>query len=179
MVMEWRANPVAPRVHRSGYTPSEVLRSRTWVRQLACDAWAGLAGLVAASVAWFWGMLIGFHLLQLALWVGVQLPALVPWINRAWRALLFSSHKVRVDRSDRCVNFNCLFRQHVDEWAIGAEDLPVAMVQLRELLGRLGQRAHFPVEVGGGDIRAAVPGRHRLGSAMAVLCTVAAGFCMR
>jgi len=103
--------------------------------------------MLGPAWAWFWGTFVGFHLLQAALAVALLLPSLVPLINAAWRLMLFSSTKTRVDRSDRCFNFNCLFAQHVDEWAVGVDQLPQAMAALQDLIRSTGQRAHFPVEV--------------------------------
>jgi L-gulonolactone oxidase len=163
---EWRGNPVEPLIHREGYT--EEKGSAGLVRKL-------YRSRIQPLVDWFWGMLVGFHLLQLALWLGLYFPSIIPHVNELWRKMLFSPalsyvsyfssffsranvghtedssltgvYKRRTDRSDRCFNFNCLFQQHVDEWAIPFENLPQALMALKQVIDSLGQKAHFPVEV--------------------------------
>lgn len=151
MAMEWRGDPVPPRLLREGYEAPEAAAARSLPMRLVRSARLAVHDALAAARAWFWGMLIGYHAFQAALWLGLFLPAVIPWINRLWRRLLFAAPatapRVRVDRSDRVFTFNCLFRQHVNEWSVPAEALPAAMVRLQALLARLGHRAHFPVEV--------------------------------
>lgn len=71
----------------------------------------------------------------------------MPWINRVWGWLLFSRPRTVVDRSDRVFNIECLFRQHVDEWAVPVEHLPAALQDLRRVIEAEGLTAHFPVEI--------------------------------
>lgn len=97
--IEWRAAPCAPRTSRPP-PPPELL-----------------APLLRAA-AWLRDVFFGFHLLQFALWLSVALPALVPAINAVWFAALFARPTVAVDASVRVFNFDCLFKQHVDEWSL-------------------------------------------------------------
>lgn len=107
--------------------------------------------LVDRVRAWLVDSLFGFHLLQAALAVSLLLPNLVPAIARFWRAAL---HGAPVDEPARSLapspagfNFDCLFRQHVSEWALPAEAAPAALAALEAELKRTGLLAHFPVEV--------------------------------
>lgn len=133
-VIEWRAQPVRPRsVQRASDPPS------TWagaVVQPLRDAWT-----------WLITMGIGFYMLQAALWVALFLPVLIPLINKLWYKVIYTPVKSKTDRSDRVFNFNCLFKQHVDEWAIPVELLPQALAALKSLLDTGGYKVHFPVEV--------------------------------
>ena len=119
-VVEWRASKVEPKVHRRKEGP---LYTGTGLRNAAEDA-----------VSWAVNMLFGFHLLQLAYWCGLWVPALIPLVNRLWQRVQFGRTVTKVDRSDRQFNFNCLFKQHVDEWAIPLSALPQAMRELQTLL---------------------------------------------
>jgi L-gulonolactone oxidase len=123
-IKEWRAEPVEPRAHRA---PPPSAAARAW--------------------AWLRDVLFGFHLLQLALLVSLAVPALVPLINRVWRRAVNASKTEVVDRSDRVFNFNCLFQQHVDEWAVPVAHLPAVLSELRAAIDTCGFKAHFPVEV--------------------------------
>lgn len=46
------------------------------------------------------------------------LPFLVPWINRGFFWLLFTSKGEKVDLSYKVFNYECRFKQHVQDWAI-------------------------------------------------------------
>lgn len=125
MAMEWRAERVPP---------LPALRPPR-------------AGALAAARAWLVDSLFGFHALQAALLLAVLLPGLVPAINALWRRVLFAAPRARRDRSDRIFNFDCLFKQHVNEWALPAEAAPRALAAIDAALTRSGHRAHFPIEV--------------------------------
>jgi L-gulonolactone oxidase len=129
-VVEWRAQPVAPHVQRRSISEAN-----------------SLAGQWSDFKEWFIGSIIGFHLLQAVLFVALYVPALVPLINRLWFAMVFEGRSERVDRSDRVFNFNCLFQQHVDEWAVPVEHLSDALLALQSMIASRGYRVHFPIEV--------------------------------
>jgi len=128
-VVEWHATPRPPHTARPR-------RPRTCTPRWA----AAHAGALLRAV-------VGVHLYQVALWFALFVPRLIPWINALWFTALFSYTRRQVDRSDRVFNFDCLFRQHVDEWAIPLESLPQAMAALKVMLDTSGHKAHFPVEV--------------------------------
>lgn len=70
------------------------------------------------AIDWAYNYGVGYHLLQFAYWVSTYIPQLVPWINRAAFWALYSSNKVSLDVSHKIFNFECLFDQYVNEWAI-------------------------------------------------------------
>jgi hypothetical protein len=86
-------------------------------------------------------------LLEGILFVSLLFPFLVPFINKLWRRALFESKSEKIDRSDQVFNINCLFKQHVDEWAIPVSVLPQALEELRSSMESKGFKAHFPIEV--------------------------------
>ena len=45
------------------------------------------------------------------LWVGLFLPFIIPWVNALWFQLVFTARRPRIDRHDKVLNFDCLFRQ--------------------------------------------------------------------
>jgi L-gulonolactone oxidase len=97
--------------------------------------------------AWLTWVFFAFHVLQALLYLSLYLPQLVPWINRLYAAALFSSRRVGRGRSDAVFNFDCLFRQHVAEFAVPAAAAPAALRELRAEIAARGFRAHFPIEV--------------------------------
>lgn len=135
-VVEWRARKVEPGVLR-----------RPHARPLSS---LGLKHAAEDARAWVVGMFFGFHLLQFAYWVGTFIPALLPVISALWYRVQFSGVHTRVDRSDKQFNFNCLFKQHVDEWAIPVGALPAAMRALRRLT-TLGPREDGAVDAFDGE----------------------------
>ncbi|MEE6514648.1 hypothetical protein FKM82_022951, partial [Ascaphus truei] len=97
---------------------------------------------------WFWDCFVGYYLLEFALWISTFLPRMVPWINHFFFRLLFTSRTERVGISYKVFNFDCLFKQHVQDWAIPIEKTKDALLQLKTWLERNPQAvAHFPVEV--------------------------------
>ncbi|XP_063039293.1 L-gulonolactone oxidase-like, partial [Melospiza melodia melodia] len=101
-----------------------------------------------SSSSWFWDYAVGFHLLQLLLWISSFFPSLVVWINRAFFRLLFSSRQESVGRSHQILNYECRFRQHVQDWAVPIGRTRAALLELRAALAAdPGLGAHFPVEI--------------------------------
>ncbi|NWV25433.1 GGLO oxidase, partial [Origma solitaria] len=101
-----------------------------------------------SSSSWFWDYAVGYYLLEFLLWISSFVPALVPWINRAFFWLLFSSRAESVARSHRVFTYECRFRQHVQDWAIPIGKTKEALLELKAALERNSKMvAHFPVEV--------------------------------
>ncbi|GCB83816.1 hypothetical protein scyTo_0024327, partial [Scyliorhinus torazame] len=73
---------------------------------------------IKTTSSWFWNYAIGYYLLEFLLWISVFVPRLVPWINRLFYWLLYSANAEQVKRSDKAFNFDCLFKQHVSDWAL-------------------------------------------------------------
>eukprot|EP00871_Galdieria_phlegrea_P004893 jgi/Galph1/5404/GphlegSOOS_G4018.1 len=97
--------------------------------------------------AWFKERLLGYHSLEAMLYLSTFVPSLIPFINRLYFRMLFDETKEKVDRSDLVFNFDCLFRQHVDEWAIPRRHTVEALKRLRNLIETSGLYVHFPIEV--------------------------------
>lgn len=134
-VMEWRARPTPPAT--ASAAAAVTTRSRS----------GGLLGWIKGAASWLLDMGIGFHVLQAALYVGRWVKPLVPLVNSLWFRMLFNVRKERQDRSDRVFNINCLFQQHVDEWAIPVDQVPAALSALKDMLAATGHKAHYPIEV--------------------------------
>ncbi|KAM4878182.1 L-gulonolactone oxidase-like, partial [Sylvia borin] len=101
-----------------------------------------------SSSSWFWDYAVGYHLLEFLLWISSFVPGLVVWINRLFFRLLFSSRVENVGPSHRIFNYECRFRQHVQDWAIPIGRTRAALSELRAELERdPGLAAHFPVEI--------------------------------
>ncbi|KAM4694731.1 L-gulonolactone oxidase-like [Discoglossus pictus] len=98
--------------------------------------------------SWFWDYFVGYYLLEFLLWISTFVPRMVPWINRFFFWVQFSGRSERSDVSYKVFNFDCLFKQHVQDWAIPIEKTKDALLQLKSWLEINPQVvAHFPVEV--------------------------------
>ncbi|KAF9815681.1 hypothetical protein IEO21_04398 [Rhodonia placenta] len=125
--------------------------------------WFPQAGTVRVSAAsrtyepakpvytWLWHSLVGYHLLQLLLFLGRFVRALNPWTARlgAW---LVSGSTVAVDASHRIFNLDCKYPQFTTEWAVPYERAPACLRALRAWLDEehadpAGLRPHFPIEI--------------------------------
>lgn len=144
-VMEWRGEPVPPKA------------TRLLLLQGGGGAAKGSAATAVAEVpplsrweeAWEWlrDTAFGFHALQFAMWLAMFVPLLIPLINTLWFNVVYTKRAPRLDRHDRILNFNCLFQQHVAEWALPYEQLPTALAAIESMLTATGHKVHFPVEV--------------------------------
>ncbi|XP_069461742.1 L-gulonolactone oxidase-like [Ambystoma mexicanum] len=102
----------------------------------------------ASSPSWFWDSLMGYYLLELLLWISTFLPSIVPLINRFYFWLLFTTRIERVDLSYKIFNYDCRFKQHVQDWSIPIEKTKEALLQLKAWLEKNPKVvAHFPVEI--------------------------------
>ena len=145
LAVAWRAEPVSPLLLRAPPLPPLL----------------SLAGVAArARAAWRWVVArgVGFYALEAALFVSLAAPALLaPAVARLWASALFSAPAaLPAERSDRALNIDCLFKQHVSEWAVPLRRLPEALALLRGAMAGSGGGAgggggpfvaHFPVEV--------------------------------
>ena len=126
-VLEWRARKEAPpqlAVTLGGVDSSSTCSS-TSGQHLQCShggvGWLGRAGRTARAL---FDSLFGFHLLQAALFFSLWLPALVPLINRVWFAVQYEGPlRVTSGPSVSQLNFDCRFKQDVNEWAIPIDRL--------------------------------------------------------
>ncbi|KAI0742701.1 D-arabinono-1,4-lactone oxidase-domain-containing protein [Daedaleopsis nitida] len=125
--------------------------------------WFPQAGTVRASsfnrthetkrpvASWLWHSLVGFHFLQLLLFLARYFPVLNLWYGRiaAW---LVSETTVSVDDSYRIFNLDCKYPQYTTEWAIPYESTKPCLLELQKWLDEefadpAGLRPHCPLEV--------------------------------
>ncbi|KFV15098.1 L-gulonolactone oxidase, partial [Pterocles gutturalis] len=98
--------------------------------------------------AWFWDYAVGYYLLEFLLWISTFVPSLVCWINRFFFWLLFSSRVENIAISYNIFNYECRFKQHVQDWAIPIEKTKEALLELKAALENNPKMvAHYPVEV--------------------------------
>ncbi|KAH0622927.1 hypothetical protein JD844_025839 [Phrynosoma platyrhinos] len=101
-----------------------------------------------SSANWFWDYAVGYYLLEFLLWISTFLPFLVGWLNRFFFWLLFTSKVENVNLSYKIFNYECRFKQHVQDWAIPIEKTKEALLELKRVLESNPKVvAHYPVEV--------------------------------
>uniref|UniRef100_A0A8C5SY97 L-gulonolactone oxidase n=1 Tax=Laticauda laticaudata TaxID=8630 RepID=A0A8C5SY97_LATLA len=102
----------------------------------------------SSSANWFWDYAIGYYLLEFLLWISTFLPFLVSWINHFFFWLLFTGKVENVNLSYKIFNYECRFKQHVQDWAIPIEKTKDALLELKGILETNPKMvAHYPVEV--------------------------------
>ncbi|KAK4525760.1 hypothetical protein GAYE_SCF16G3669 [Galdieria yellowstonensis] len=121
-------------------------RCVVWTAQRTNQSPTAVSSLSRIS-AWFKERLLGYHSLEAMLYLATFAPFMIPFINRLYFRLLFEEKKEKIDQSDKVFNFDCLFRQYVDEWSIPLRHTVEAMKRLRNLIETSGLYVHFPVEV--------------------------------
>jgi L-gulonolactone oxidase len=90
---------------------------------------------------------VGYYSFEAALWLSTFASPAIPYINRAYRRLLFDSIKHTEDVTHKVFNFDCLFKQYVTEWAIPIERTKEAMEGIRTMISRHNFKVHYPIEV--------------------------------
>jgi L-gulonolactone oxidase len=101
----------------------------------------------APLAAWWNDRVVGYHAFQALLYFGSHFPAWIPAINRWYAARMFAQPRRARGPSHGMFTFDCLFRQHVTEWAIPVEHTAEAMRRLRDLIASNSFRVHLPIEV--------------------------------
>jgi len=101
--------------------------------------------------SWLWGSLIGFHLIQLLLFLGRYFTSLNLWTGR-FAAWLVRERTVGIDDGHAIFNVDCRYPQHTTEWAIPYENTQACLRELQswlqsEFKDPQGLRPHFPIEV--------------------------------
>ncbi|XP_022110599.1 L-gulonolactone oxidase-like [Acanthaster planci] len=103
---------------------------------------------LVSSASWFHDYLLVYHILQFLYWVSSFLPRLIPSINRLFYNWCFTGRREDVAISHANFAINCLFRQHVTEWAIPRRHTAVVLRELKSWLNaNKDVNVHFPVEV--------------------------------
>jgi len=146
-VWEWSAEPVKPVIYRKRQ-PEQIKDKVTGkITTITKSLSQRILEYIEDTINWYWYVGIGYHLLQFVLFISIFIPPLVPIINKIWRYLLFNHPRESVDRSDKAFNFDCLFKQHVDEWAIPIENLEAALDTLRTTIIQKHFYAHYSIVV--------------------------------
>ncbi|TFK49972.1 L-gulonolactone D-arabinono-1,4-lactone oxidase [Heliocybe sulcata] len=103
------------------------------------------------SGGWFWSTLVGYHMVQFLMFLGLYLPNLnacaayiVSW--------LIQEKTTAVDDSFRIFNVEHRYWQYTIEYAVDYNEAPACLRDLRKWLDRehsdpKGLRPHFPIEI--------------------------------
>ncbi len=96
---------------------------------------------------WYQQKLIGFYTFQFLLYLATYNQNLIPGINRWYAQQMFSKSKQSRGDSLSQFNFDCLFKQQVNEWAIPIEYTVQALEEIRNLIQEKDYKVHLPIEV--------------------------------
>ncbi|KAJ9062858.1 D-arabinono-1,4-lactone oxidase [Entomophthora muscae] len=108
---------------------------------------------VAPKFSWFWDRFVRVNLFEFLLFCGRYFPVIIPAINKAYFKWFALASKREVKKSYEGFNFDCLFSQHVSEWAIPLDKTKEALLLLADLLNNQSPSrsqkisAHFPIEI--------------------------------
>lgn len=95
--------------------------------------------------------LYGFHIYQMQLLKSRLLPNGLPALAEEHFGRRFNRQIEWVDDSERVFNFDCLFPQYVNEWAIPWQNTPSALRELRQWVDNVAREegipVHFPIEI--------------------------------
>jgi len=101
--------------------------------------------------SWLWHSLVGYHVIQLLLFLGILIPHLNIWIGRlsSW---LVRDKAISVDDSLNVFNIDCKYRQYTIEWSVPYSWAPSCLRELRdwlesELTDPNGLRPHCSLEI--------------------------------
>ena len=97
-------------LHFSDFLPSLV----PWIKRLYFLIFASPINCFANKDEFF----LSFSFISFFSHFSEFVPSLVPWINRLYFLIFASLPKERIDIGHKVFNFDCLFKQHVTEWAI-------------------------------------------------------------
>eukprot|EP00923_Selenidium_pygospionis_P022604 GHVN01039114.1.p1 GENE.GHVN01039114.1~~GHVN01039114.1.p1 ORF type:complete len:372 (+),score=97.26 GHVN01039114.1:375-1490(+) len=105
---------------------------------------SGVSGGHEFARSQHWVMKLG---LEAGYMVGNRVKGVNRVINKAVQRGGFNSRIEAVGYASDIFNFDCLFRQHVDEWSIPANQCEGALRELSEVIDKNNWDVHFPVEV--------------------------------
>ncbi|KAI9365256.1 D-arabinono-1,4-lactone oxidase-domain-containing protein [Pilaira anomala] len=89
----------------------------------------------------------GFHAYQAMLNITRYSTSLIPYLTKIMFKTLHSKPVEVVDVSNKVFNFDCLFPQYVNEWAIDWKDAPDMLRRLDKFITENDLKVHFPVEI--------------------------------
>ncbi|KAJ1923982.1 D-arabinono-1,4-lactone oxidase [Tieghemiomyces parasiticus] len=75
------------------------------------------------------------------------LPSFLPEVERWFWSKHYARRVHLVDDSNRVFNFDCMFRQYTNEWAIPIEHTAAAIRDLNAVLANARYPIHFPIEI--------------------------------
>nr|VFJ92724.1 MAG: L-gulonolactone oxidase [Candidatus Kentron sp. H]VFJ93268.1 MAG: L-gulonolactone oxidase [Candidatus Kentron sp. H]VFK00444.1 MAG: L-gulonolactone oxidase [Candidatus Kentron sp. H] len=96
---------------------------------------------------WFNEKVIDHHVYESLLHLATYRPSLIPIINKLGIYARFNRGRYSRGPSLTQFTFDCLFKQHVNEWSIPMEHTAEALRGIRELIAQKGYYAHLPIEV--------------------------------
>ncbi|KAG9292380.1 hypothetical protein G9A89_015250 [Geosiphon pyriformis] len=99
------------------------------------------------TIGYFRETLLGFHLYQFILYFVRFQPTWIPSLTRTMFKLKFTKETFVVDDSYKVFNFDCLFPQYVNEWAIPWERTKEAIKKIEKWIEETNSNVHFPIEV--------------------------------
>ncbi|MGD1699118.1 D-arabinono-1,4-lactone oxidase [Dapis sp. BLCC M229] len=97
--------------------------------------------------SWYQEKLIGYYTFEFLLYLATYNPGLIASINRWYVQQMFSKSKQSRGNSVSQFNFNCLFKQQVNEWAIPIEHTSEAIFKIRQMIQEKNYQVHLPIEV--------------------------------
>ncbi|NES64348.1 MAG: FAD-binding protein [Okeania sp. SIO2D1] len=97
--------------------------------------------------SWYQEKLIGYYTFELLLYLATYNQRLIPSMNRWYVQQMFSQAKQSQGNSVSQFNFDCLFKQQVNEWAIPIEHTSEAIWQIRQMIKEKDYQVHLPIEV--------------------------------
>jgi L-gulonolactone oxidase len=96
---------------------------------------------------WYKEQLIGYHVMEFLLYLATFRPNWIPAINRWYTQQQFETPRQSCSDSVSQFNFDCLFKQYVNEWCIPIQHTADGILKIREMIYRQGYQVHLPIEV--------------------------------
>ncbi|KAJ1993902.1 D-arabinono-1,4-lactone oxidase [Dimargaris cristalligena] len=84
---------------------------------------------------------------EMELYVGRYMPGILPEVEKQLWKRDYAREIHRIDDSYKVFNFDCMFRQYTNEWAIPTGRASEAIKQLNQVLAKAKYPIHFPIEI--------------------------------
>ncbi|KAH9982004.1 L-gulonolactone/D-arabinono-1,4-lactone oxidase [Russula compacta] len=103
------------------------------------------------QTSWLWHSVIGYHVIQFLLFLGIFIPRLNIWIGQ-FSSWLVRDKTLSIDTSLNLFNMDCKYRQYTIEWAVPYSRAPSCLRELRdwfdsEFMDPQGLRPHCCLEI--------------------------------